>query len=309
MDEKELENWDINNVISWLKQINMSEYIDLFVKHNINGNALVLIKENELKERLLKDKPIGDGIQLWGYIQNLKPKYPYRYNIEKRTRKLWTKSEEMKLKKLHNQGKKLNDIATQLHRTSGAIQTRLRLLKTQNSDNIINANNNDKRKRRKESNHERSKKKRKLNNDNDNKMDIKDNLDSNPYTFKTDNVNAAPKKKKAKAQQKYLEKLYQKNRNENYSGTIVQLNPKKTDGYIEFEFDNILYRIRFNPKKANNIRKSMNVNDSIQFNIKKSEKWRNFGAINIIHNSNNNDDSIKSDSDINDIIKSEPEYP
>jgi mitogen-activated protein kinase kinase kinase len=57
-----VKNWDEDRVAEWLRSINCSQYIDIFVKNNINGKNLMELDRPALRE--LGVKKVGGQIRI-----------------------------------------------------------------------------------------------------------------------------------------------------------------------------------------------------------------------------------------------------
>jgi hypothetical protein len=64
-----VEIWTQNDVKLWLKQINYEAYANAFRQHSINGQALIMLSEDDLKDIIDK---IGDRKNISFYISQLK---------------------------------------------------------------------------------------------------------------------------------------------------------------------------------------------------------------------------------------------
>lgn len=70
-------NWSIDDVKSWLISINYAIYVDIFEKQSINGKALLLIDEDDIKDLI---KNIGDRKNLCYYIKSFQKQQQYKQN-------------------------------------------------------------------------------------------------------------------------------------------------------------------------------------------------------------------------------------
>jgi hypothetical protein len=68
-----ISQWSIKEVEIWLKEINFDTYAESFENHAINGRALIMLDEDDMKQ--LVDN-IGDRKNLYFHIKLLKHSYP-----------------------------------------------------------------------------------------------------------------------------------------------------------------------------------------------------------------------------------------
>lgn len=54
-----VEHWSVNDVAAWLKEIGLEKHSDLFRKHEINGEILLTMKENDLSSPPLNVREFG----------------------------------------------------------------------------------------------------------------------------------------------------------------------------------------------------------------------------------------------------------
>jgi mitogen-activated protein kinase kinase kinase len=57
-----VKDWDEDQVATWLRSINCSQYIDIFIKNNITGEALMELDRTALRE--LGVRKVGDQIRI-----------------------------------------------------------------------------------------------------------------------------------------------------------------------------------------------------------------------------------------------------
>lgn len=69
-----VENWTINDVSNWLRQITLGKYAELFAKHEINGEILLTMNEKDLTAPPLNITTFGVIRKFGIEIENLKSK-------------------------------------------------------------------------------------------------------------------------------------------------------------------------------------------------------------------------------------------
>lgn len=68
--QKSISDWTTNDVGIWLISIDFSKFVENFQSQNITGRALLLIREEDMKD--VGVVKLGDKLLLWNMIQNLR---------------------------------------------------------------------------------------------------------------------------------------------------------------------------------------------------------------------------------------------
>lgn len=71
MPAKNVMEWTSNDVRVWLIENNQTEYADLFCMHEIDGKALLTLKEEDLKSDIMNIRKIGAIKRLYLAIKQL----------------------------------------------------------------------------------------------------------------------------------------------------------------------------------------------------------------------------------------------
>ena len=66
------ECWKTSDVCIWLKEKGFGIYVDSFKRHKIDGEALLMLTEKDLKEELQVDVSLHDVILLWIMFASMK---------------------------------------------------------------------------------------------------------------------------------------------------------------------------------------------------------------------------------------------
>lgn len=78
MSDCNVENWTTNDVKQWLKSLGYNDYIRIFQEQCINGKALLLINENDIKDLIVNS--IGDRKNIYFNIKKLQKSYKKNKN-------------------------------------------------------------------------------------------------------------------------------------------------------------------------------------------------------------------------------------
>jgi sphingomyelin synthase-related protein 1 len=73
MSDCNVENWTTNDVRLWLESLGFNDYIHIFKEHCINGKALLLINEDDIKDLVVNN--IGDRKNLYFSIKKLQKSF------------------------------------------------------------------------------------------------------------------------------------------------------------------------------------------------------------------------------------------
>lgn len=77
VDLKTIDKWTTNEVHQWLKSVKFDKYYDRFKQNSINGQALLMINEDDIRDIV---ENIGDRKNLFYQIINLQMSYNEREN-------------------------------------------------------------------------------------------------------------------------------------------------------------------------------------------------------------------------------------
>lgn len=72
LDTSDVTNWSIDCVANWMRQINFDEYIHEFKRQKINGQALILLNEDDIRQLVTR---IGDRKNFYFHLKTLKVAY------------------------------------------------------------------------------------------------------------------------------------------------------------------------------------------------------------------------------------------
>ena len=106
-DIKNIAKWNIDLTVRWLKSINYEDCDKYFIEHKINGRALLMLNEDDLKE-IIKHN-VGQRKNLYHLIKILQIKYN-RYKNKQRSSNIFSNSED----EAEAQGSDIIDDLTQL---------------------------------------------------------------------------------------------------------------------------------------------------------------------------------------------------
>ncbi len=77
-DLKNLSRWDVKNVSQWIVSIGFDDCKQYFMQHKINGLALLMLNEEDVKEIISHN--VGQRKNLYHFIQDLQIKYNHYMN-------------------------------------------------------------------------------------------------------------------------------------------------------------------------------------------------------------------------------------
>ena len=90
-DVKTLSKWDVIKTTKWLSSIGYSDCIKCFQEHNINGRALLMLDENDMKEVIKHN--VGQRKNVYHIIRIMQIRYN-RYMNKKNSRNFFTSASE-----------------------------------------------------------------------------------------------------------------------------------------------------------------------------------------------------------------------
>ena len=71
-----IKNWDEERVAEWLRSINCSQYVELFMLNNINGANLMELDRSHLRDMGIKK--VGDQIRIASQVKKFRDKETHR---------------------------------------------------------------------------------------------------------------------------------------------------------------------------------------------------------------------------------------
>ena len=71
-----IKNWDEERVAEWLRTINCSQYVELFIVNNINGANLMELDRSHLRDMGIKK--VGDQIRIASQVKKFRDKETHR---------------------------------------------------------------------------------------------------------------------------------------------------------------------------------------------------------------------------------------
>jgi hypothetical protein len=79
LDISNVTKWSIENVSDWMRHINFDEYTHEFKRQKINGQALIMLNEDDTRQLINR---IGDRKNFYFHVRSLKFEYD-KFNLTK----------------------------------------------------------------------------------------------------------------------------------------------------------------------------------------------------------------------------------